>query len=244
MPFLVRPATEADCPAIGHIGREAFRPGIGQLMYPPRLQHRTLENTDETSEGWPFIDEQEYQLKRAHWRINTTTTVVLVDTDQPDEILGYAHWEAPRGSPYYKSEEADKSKDEELKPVPPTFDRARMAQIGDEFDAAAIKALGENGYKDMWYLAVLCVHPNHQGKGVGKQILQWGMARAAEERKSVFLLGSSEGFPLYRSQGFQTIGEFQLCGLLHSRSMILPPPFPALDPATVLETSVVVDGQA
>lgn len=68
------------------------------------------------------------------------------------------------------------------------------------------------------------------------------MARAAEEQKALFLLASTEGFPLYRSQGFQTVGEFQLAGVLQSRAMILPAPFPTLDPATVLGTDVLDGG--
>lgn len=90
-------------------------------------------------------------------------------------------------------------------------------------------------------LAVLCASPQHQGKGVGKSLLQWGMARAAEERKALFLLASTEGFPLYQSQGFQTIGEFFLLDVLHSRAMILPAPFPTLDPKTLLNSEVELD---
>lgn len=73
-------------------------------------------------------------------------------------------------------------------------------------------------------LAVLSVHPNHQRKGVGKKLLQWGIKQAAEENKEVFLLSSPEGRPLYLSQGFRTLKEFMLCGTLPSYSMILSPP--------------------
>lgn len=73
-------------------------------------------------------------------------------------------------------------------------------------------------------LAVLSVHPSHQRKGVGKKLLQWGMERAAEENKPVFLLSSPEGYPLYLSQGFRTLKEFMLCGTLPSFSMIWSSP--------------------
>ncbi|KAM7184365.1 Acyl-CoA N-acyltransferase [Naviculisporaceae sp. PSN 640] len=252
MPYLVRPATEADAPAIAAVGRESFRDGIGQLMYPPRLSHRTLENTPADAEGAPFMDEWTWQVQKAKKRMQMMMTIVLVDSDAqgPDgqqEILGFAHWEAPKGSEYYRGpleeeehKEAEK-KVEVLAPVPPTYDRTFDKRCEEQFEFETKRVLGENGHKDMWYLAVLCVAPQHQGKGVGKKLLQWGMARGAEERKSLFLLASTEGYPLYRSQGFQTIGEFHLLDVLHSRAMILPAPFPTLDPKTVLNTEVAVE---
>lgn len=160
MPFQIRPATQADLPTIAEIGREAFRPGIGQIMYPPHLSHRTIENTDPTAEGGPFIDPLAYQLKILEKRLQKTTTIVLVETkdgrvQDEGEIIGYAHWEVPKSSPFAPALDAledDKTKkeDNKLEPVPPTLDREAGRRIGEEFDAETKKVLGEDGYKDMW----------------------------------------------------------------------------------------------
>ncbi|KAH8668840.1 acyl-CoA N-acyltransferase [Xylariales sp. PMI_506] len=34
---------------------------------------------------------------------------------------------------------------------------------------------------ESWYLAVLGVHPDYQGKGIGRVLVQWGLQRAQEE---------------------------------------------------------------
>lgn len=119
-----------------------------------------MENTDPAAEGGPFIDAETFQLKRLEKRLRLTTTVVLVETkdghvDDEGEIVGYAHWEVPKSSPFapaLAASEDDKAEKEggEPEPVPPTYDREANRRIGEEFDAEAKKALGEDGYKNMW----------------------------------------------------------------------------------------------
>jgi len=120
-----------------------------------------MENTDPAAEGGPFIDEQTFQLKRLEKRLRMTTTVVLVETKDGDvqdggEIVGYAHWEVPKSSTFAPalSDETEKEV-QEVEPVPPTYDREANRRIGEEFEAETKKALGENGYKDMWCMCIL-----------------------------------------------------------------------------------------
>ncbi|OCK76718.1 hypothetical protein K432DRAFT_305732, partial [Lepidopterella palustris CBS 459.81] len=53
----------------------------------------------------------------------------------------------------------------------------------------------------------LCVHRDHQRKGAGTMLMQWGMERAAEMGLPAYLEASHEGYPLYKKLGFRDIAE-------------------------------------
>ena len=52
-------------------------------------------------------------------------------------------------------------------------------------------------------LGLLCVHPDFQRQGIGKDLVQWGLQRAACLGLTVHLEASPEGLPLYRSLNFK-----------------------------------------
>lgn len=51
------------------------------------------------------------------------------------------------------------------------------------------------------------MHPDYQGKGVGAQLMQWGMNVAEQLNLPVYLESTVEGVPLYKKLGFQTLSE-------------------------------------
>ncbi|KAI1841471.1 hypothetical protein JX266_012311 [Neoarthrinium moseri] len=55
---------------------------------------------------------------------------------------------------------------------------------------------------ESWYLELLAVHPDHQGRGIGRKLVQWGLDRAQEERvcASVVSAWGKDGF--YQKAGF------------------------------------------
>lgn len=53
----------------------------------------------------------------------------------------------------------------------------------------------------------ISVHKDHQGKGIGKKLVQWGLDRAAADGKDVYLLANERGTPMYEKMGFQLIGQ-------------------------------------
>jgi ribosomal protein S18 acetylase RimI-like enzyme len=57
----------------------------------------------------------------------------------------------------------------------------------------------------MLVLGLLCVHPDFQRQGIGKDLVQWGLRRAADLGLTVHLEASPEGLPLYRSLGFEVV---------------------------------------
>ncbi|ORX34315.1 acyl-CoA N-acyltransferase [Kockovaella imperatae] len=61
------------------------------------------------------------------------------------------------------------------------------------------------------YLSDINVAKEAQGKGVGSQLLDWGLRLAQRRRQPVFCLSSDEGFRLYSKRGFEVVRwvEFQ-----------------------------------
>jgi GNAT superfamily N-acetyltransferase len=57
----------------------------------------------------------------------------------------------------------------------------------------------------MLVLGLLCVHPDFQRRGVGKELVRWGLRQAADLGLTVHLEASPEGIPLYRSLGFKIV---------------------------------------
>lgn len=57
-----------------------------------------------------------------------------------------------------------------------------------------------------WFLDVLATHPDFQGQGIGKQLVQWGVEEANKEKvcASVISADGKEGF--YGKCGFIEVG--------------------------------------
>lgn len=56
-------------------------------------------------------------------------------------------------------------------------------------------------------LFVLFTHPDYRRKGVGQQLLNWGVEKADELRLDIFLDSTSPGRPLYETNGFSYLQE-------------------------------------
>jgi ribosomal protein S18 acetylase RimI-like enzyme len=84
---------------------------------------------------------------------------------------------------------------------------ARAAEVG-----AGLAAFAANKPEPPYhYLNFLGVHPSHQGRGLGRQLVAAGQARAAAAGQSIYLESTnSANLPFYGAMGFQRIGEFTL----------------------------------
>lgn len=65
--------------------------------------------------------------------------------------------------------------------------------------------------KTRWHLHWLGVDPQHQRRGVGRQLAQWGLDRAIEDRVWAGIESSAVGEKLYTSMGFKVIGDRLPC---------------------------------
>ena len=56
-------------------------------------------------------------------------------------------------------------------------------------------------------LQTVAVHPDHQRRGIGKLLMDWGMDVAERMNVPVYLEATYEGAPLYKKCGFETLPE-------------------------------------
>lgn len=59
-------------------------------------------------------------------------------------------------------------------------------------------------------LSLIRVLPSYQGKGIGGSLLKWGLQKAAQQGKRVFLSASPEARDLYLRNGFEVEGEVRM----------------------------------
>lgn len=58
----------------------------------------------------------------------------------------------------------------------------------------------------------IAVDPKHQGKRIGRRLLDWGIEQATAEGKDIYLLSTAAGRRLYIGAGFQELGVIDLFG--------------------------------
>jgi GNAT superfamily N-acetyltransferase len=82
-----------------------------------------------------------------------------------------------------------------------------------------------------WYVQILGVHPNHQGKGIGGKLLQPVLQQADEEGVAVYLESSNpRNLDFYRKHGFEVMEEITpVDGCPRIRTLLRKP---VLDPGT------------
>jgi GNAT superfamily N-acetyltransferase len=62
-----------------------------------------------------------------------------------------------------------------------------------------------------WYLPLIGVEPNAQGKGLGAELMRHAVARCDRERALAYLESSNpRNIPFYRRFGFEVMGEIQM----------------------------------
>jgi predicted N-acetyltransferase YhbS len=64
------------------------------------------------------------------------------------------------------------------------------------------------------------VDPQQQRKGIGKILLDWGISRAAGDKKDCYLLATPAGKTLYAKTGFEAVRVVPIFGVSH-HSMLL-----------------------
>lgn len=70
-------------------------------------------------------------------------------------------------------------------------------------------------HKKIIDLEYLGVDPNHQRRGVGRMLLDWGTKRADAREKDCYLFGTAAGRPLYEAAGFTIAKDVTIFGAPH-----------------------------
>ncbi|KAK5172677.1 uncharacterized protein LTR77_002797 [Saxophila tyrrhenica] len=93
-------------------------------------------------------------------------------------------------------------------PHPDFVNMEFFERVHERIEEAKRKWVG--GREDVWYVASMCVHPDYQGQGIAKRLMQRGLEEVDKVREEVMLEGTAAALKLYRSCGFELLEEIVL----------------------------------
>jgi len=102
-----------------------------------------------------------------------------------------------------------------VKPNEEALERVfRDTAKGDHLDdlLATFEKMGQSHPQEAhWYLPMIGVEPNAQGKGIGAELMRHALARCDQERALAYLESSKpQNIPFYLRHGFEVIGEIRI----------------------------------
>ncbi|KAJ9203786.1 hypothetical protein DTO164E3_2140 [Paecilomyces variotii] len=114
----------------------------------------------------------------------------VIDTASDGKIIAYAKWDfsvpAERGSRF-----------------PPWHEECDKELCSRLFDALETERERLLGGKKNYYLDMLATRPEHERRGAGSMLVQWGCDIADENGVPAYIDASKAGAPLYKKFGFE-----------------------------------------
>lgn len=142
-----------------------------------------------------------------HWRIVDTALTPNEDDGDGEEgkTVGIAVWSmhnVPKDKEVVEGKEEGKKEAEEHKPfVPPELRVVALMSLLGPLRAAQPEVM--TSPEPYFMLNQLATHPDHQGRGIGKLLLDWGMNKADEEGLVCYLNATEVGKRMYEKRGFE-----------------------------------------
>ncbi|KAJ5130002.1 uncharacterized protein N7515_006041 [Penicillium bovifimosum] len=90
----------------------------------------------------------------------------------------------------------------------------------EHYTASLVDCFPFSKYPELWFLATVAVDPGSQRRGIGRQLVQWGLHQALDEKVPVGLEASVKGTALYEKLGFQRVNTVELIPGLPIRAML------------------------
>lgn len=85
--------------------------------------------------------------------------------------------------------------------IPPELRLDALVSLFDPLDSSRDEIMGKEN--PFFMLNSLATHPDHQGRGAGKLLLDWGLKKADDEGLVTYLDGTQMARPLYEKNGFE-----------------------------------------
>jgi GNAT superfamily N-acetyltransferase len=201
----VRLATPQDEPAIGAVCTAAFfeEELFGQLIHPHRYQY-----PDDVKIYWHLRTRKAFQDPRK------IIVVATVTEDGAEKIIGQATWERQGDDEGAQKliQERSLPCEDVFTPLPSTNNRAidpsKMTILHDT--SPFFKHHWEGSTNGLprstnWYLNLCCVDPAYQKRGLGYQLVHWGLDRARAEKIHASVTTSLTNEAFYLRCGFDEI---------------------------------------
>lgn len=178
LPLELRAGSPSDVPAMVDIFLDAFSGNtVGRTFFP--------RHAPSSRQFWTTLLTEEIHDPNAHF---------LILTNASDSPVAFAKWVAPlpRGTPTPPMP-AESEWPLEGNPKLATVFFKKLAEMHEETMAD----------RPHWYLELMVTRGADQGRGAGRSMMAWGVARADEDGVEAYLDATPEGKPLYVKFGFE-----------------------------------------
>ncbi|CAI4214768.1 unnamed protein product [Parascedosporium putredinis] len=131
-----------------------------------------------------------------------STMVIVTDNDSspPGRVVGFAKWTRPHSD---GEEPYPESHDPLMNGPWPTDGNPALAEAF--FTGIERKRRETMGDRKFWFLHILAVHSDYQGRGASSSLLRWGVGRAQEDKLPCYLDASPGAKPIYEKYGFREV---------------------------------------
>ncbi|KAF1956347.1 hypothetical protein CC80DRAFT_473230 [Byssothecium circinans] len=203
MPLELLPMTSSDTLSWTRICTLAYRGPTHNLV------HSNKPITESSIRGAAQDRKKEIgQPNKWHWKV--------VDTDlEPSEddpegnagrTIAIAVWSLCNAQSTPAQETSDEEQEKEKKPfIPPEVRLDALAAIFTPLRNAQLEVMGTKTPYLM--LNTLATHPEHQGRGAARLLVDWGLQKADQEGLVVYLDSSLAGRGMYEKRGFELVRE-------------------------------------
>ncbi|RMZ73901.1 acyl- N-acyltransferase [Pyrenophora seminiperda CCB06] len=143
----------------------------------------------------------------------------VIDTDLNGKMIACAKW---------RINEKERTEEEAARMYPEPDEKDKENQALVDFYAYLVRVRKQYmGTKPFYFLHLLVTHPDHQRRGAGAMLIEWGTQRADVAQLPCFLESSPRGKPLYEKMGFEVaevvtfdLSKYGLSGLHDSTPML------------------------
>ncbi|KAF7503835.1 hypothetical protein GJ744_003225 [Endocarpon pusillum] len=188
MPLKLLTAEPGDIPRIVQLEEEAFADSpLTPILFP-----------DGKSQD---IQDAYVENLLQQWQDNSASrTIKVIDTDLNDKIIAFARWYIFIG---------DDVRFIKMDPDERHNILGSNEAAGNEFFGGLLKIrariMGRNPH---CFLSTLCTDPQHQRRGAGTMLIQWGCDIAQKHGVPSFLEATPAGLSVYQRCGFEEVDRF------------------------------------
>jgi len=186
MAFQVRSGTLDDLSSLCEIYLAAFKDDALSLKVFPR-------SSDSGAAFWRTQLSEEITDADSHFLVVTDTS-----STQPNAPIAFAKWVAPGAA----TQDA---------PGPEIWPQDGNPALAVKFFSVLAdghrRIMGDTRH---WYLEMLAVRPEYQGRGVASPLMRWGLEKADGDEVQCFLEGTTEARGVYERFGFEVVDEAEI----------------------------------
>ncbi|KAK4902666.1 hypothetical protein LTR27_000604 [Elasticomyces elasticus] len=227
----VQPASLQDAEEIRDCVDKAFANStFSKLMFPSEKAHLTPPGVFRA-----------YMIARQRKRMDDPNAHYFkaVDPDRSNAVVGYANWYLPGHLPKKvattsEQQPAAESMLHDVADAPPIGGAnadERPACINGEAIDEFTRKMDEQREKiwstssNYYYLGALGVDSAYKGRGIARQLMQFGIESADKNGLPIYLEATPDGMPMYRARfGFEAVGQFEIANGQYKVVLMIRPP--------------------